>query len=62
MFVGKCNINMDSSLWSVEGQGNFLSMLLHFCMKVSGRIFCLIVSATRRAPGCTMQPVTKLVN
>jgi len=43
MFVVKCNMNMDSSLWSVEGQGNFLSMLLHFCMKVRGRIFYLIV-------------------
>jgi hypothetical protein len=42
MLVGQCNINMDSSLWSLEGQGNFLSMMLHFCMNVRGRILCLV--------------------
>ena len=42
MLVGKCNVNMNSSLWSLEGQGHFLSMLLHFSMIVRGRIFCLV--------------------
>lgn len=59
MFVGKCNINLDTSLWSVEGQGNFLSMLLHFCMKVRGRIFCHIVClqpADRQGVLCSLWP------
>jgi hypothetical protein len=59
MFVGKCNVNLDSSLWNVEGQGNFLSMLLHFCMKVRGRIFCHIVClqpADRQGVLCNIWP------
>jgi len=54
IFVGKCNINLDSSR-----QGNFLSMLLHICMKVRGRIFCHIVClqpADRQGVLCSLWP------